>query len=156
MADQELSDLRTLLRRLHREAGEPSTRDIGKAINYSHTTVAQLLNGSSCPAWTTLQALVSYLGGDSVEFKRLWIAARNAEDPRSVGEDKTTTAKVEEQTVYRDGTERLRRTVLRLTRTTSRDGSRSEELEIFDQQLAREWIKSYLQEDGDASETHDD
>ncbi|MGH3974911.1 MAG: hypothetical protein ACRDS9_16525 [Pseudonocardiaceae bacterium] len=156
MADQELSDLRTSLRRLHREAGEPSTRDIGKAINYSHTTVAQLLNGSRCPVWTTLQALVIHLGGDSVEFKRLWIAARDAEDLRLVGKDETTTTEVEEQTVRRDSTERLRRTVLRLTRTTSRDGTRSEEMEIFDQQLAREWIKSYLQENSDASETHDD
>lgn len=46
--------------------------------------------------------------------------------------------------------------LLRLTRTTSRDGSRTERLEILDPRLAREMLQSYLQEDVDVTESGDD
>lgn len=41
--DGPLAVLTVALRHLHRRAGEPSTREIGKAISYSHTTVAKIL-----------------------------------------------------------------------------------------------------------------
>ncbi|GGL12197.1 hypothetical protein [Streptomyces flaveus] len=72
-----LADLSAKLRRLHREAGEPTTRVIGKAIGYSHTTVAKALRGASCPSWIVLEKIVVQLRGDAHEFKRLWILARD-------------------------------------------------------------------------------
>ncbi|MGW1586296.1 helix-turn-helix domain-containing protein [Streptomyces sp. NPDC002386] len=72
-----LADLSARLRRLHREAGEPTTRVIGRAIGYSHTTVAKALRGGSCPSWMVLEKIVAQLRGDVHEFKRLWILARD-------------------------------------------------------------------------------
>jgi hypothetical protein len=80
MPDQ-LRDLSAALRRLHRQAGEPSTRTISRAVGYSHTTVAQALNGSRCPSWPLLEKVVIYLGGTPAEFLRRWIDVRNAETP---------------------------------------------------------------------------
>jgi hypothetical protein len=69
------------LRRLHRSAGEPGTRVIAKAIEFSHTTVAKALNGSRCPKWNVIQAIVLHLGGDIETFRPLWQAVRDAESP---------------------------------------------------------------------------
>src|SRR6266568_4717488 len=63
------------LRRLHRSAGEPGTRAIAKAIKFSHTTVAQALNGSRCPKWNAIEAMVRHLDGDVEAFRPLWQAA---------------------------------------------------------------------------------
>jgi hypothetical protein len=153
VGDQALSELSAALRELQLQAGEPSTRDIASGIHYSHTTVAQVLGGGKCPKWPTLLAVVTHLGGDPDEFKRLWVAARSSVDSRSEFMDVTEAELGDEiQAGSPDGAERPRPTVLRLTRTTARDGTRSEALEIFDRQLAQEIIRSYLQDDGDASE----
>lgn len=153
MGDQALGELFAALRELQIQAGEPSTRAIGSAIHYSHTTVAQVLSGEKCPKWPTLLAVVTYLGGDPDEFKRLWVAARTLSDPDAEFVDVSETEIDDEtQASSSDEAERPRPTVLRLTRTTARDGTRSEALEIFDRQLAQEIIKSYLHDDGDASE----
>ena len=69
------------LRRLHRSAGEPGTRAIAKAIKFSHTTVAQALNGSRCPKWNAIEAMVRHLGGNVEAFRTLWQAVRDAESP---------------------------------------------------------------------------
>jgi helix-turn-helix protein len=152
VGDQALSELSAALRELQLQAGEPSTRDIAGAIHYSHTTVAQVLGGAKCPKWPTLLAVITHLGGDPDEFKRLWVAARSPVDSRAEFVDITETEiDDEKQTSSSDEPERPRPTVLRLTRTTARDGTRSEELEIFDRQLAQEIIRSYLHDDGDAS-----
>ena len=145
MGDKALGVLSAALRELQLLAGEPSTRDIASAIHYSHTTVAQVLGGAKCPKWPTLLAVVTHLGGDPDEFKRLWVAARSLADARAEFVDVT-------ETEIADEDERPRPTVLRLTRTTARDGTRSEALEIFDRQLAQEIIKSYLHDDGDPSQ----
>jgi len=152
VGDQALNEMFVALRALQLQAGEPSTRDIAGAIHYSHTTVAQVLGGSKCPKWPTLLAVVTHLGGDQDEFKRLWVAARSPVDSCAEFVDVTETEIDDEtQTSPSDELERPRPTVLRLTRTTARDGTRSEALEIFDRQLAQEIIRSYLQDDGDAS-----
>jgi Ig-like domain from next to BRCA1 gene/Helix-turn-helix domain len=78
-----LRDLVLALRQLHRHAGEPSTRDIAKAINYSHTTVAKAMNGDRCPSWPVLRAIVRGLHGDEDRFRELWVAVRDTEAPLS-------------------------------------------------------------------------
>lgn len=81
MSDQPLADLSTALRHLHRHAGEPSTREIGRAVQYSHTTVAQALSGSRRCSWKVIEKVVVYLNGDVELFRRLWIRVRDAEKP---------------------------------------------------------------------------
>jgi hypothetical protein len=75
------AELSAALRHLHRHAGEPSTRDIARAIAYSHTTVAQALSGSRRCSWKVLEKIVLHLKGDLDSFKHLWLLARSAEDP---------------------------------------------------------------------------
>lgn len=60
------------------------------------------------------------------------------------------------RTTAPDGVEHAGRSVLRFTLTTGRDGTRSEEWEIFDRQLAREVIKVRLHENGDEQGIRDD
>ena len=155
MADQALSELCAALRQLLLQAGEPSTRDIAREINYSHTTVAQVLNGSKCPKWPPLFAVISHLGGNAGDFKQLWVAARSQGDlVNGPGDAVAAEIDIQDQVASSDGVAHSRRTVLRFTRTTARDGTRSEALEIFDRETAREWrawIESYLQEHGNDS-----
>jgi len=73
------------LRHLHRHAGEPTTREIGKEIGYSHTTVAQALKGSRCPSWPVIEKIVKRLGGNPEEFRPFWLAVRENEDPLPTG-----------------------------------------------------------------------
>jgi replicative DNA helicase len=77
-----LNRLSSELARLHRNAGEPSLRDIerltGKAI--SHTTVSKILRGGRLPRWGPLELIVEALGGDTASFKALWIEAREEKD----------------------------------------------------------------------------
>jgi WD40 repeat protein len=77
-----LSELRERLQRLHRENGEPSTREIArrtcKAI--SHTTVAGVLHCAKSPRWGQLELVVEALGGNADEFHRLWVADRDSAD----------------------------------------------------------------------------
>lgn len=75
------AELTAALRHLHRHAGEPSTRDVARAIGYSHTTVAQALSGSRRCSWKVLRKLVEFLDGDLDTFKQLWLLVRGAEDP---------------------------------------------------------------------------
>ncbi|VVJ21485.1 Uncharacterised protein [Amycolatopsis camponoti] len=149
VGDQALSRLSTALRELQLLAGEPSTRDIAGAISYSHTTVAQVLGGTKCPKWLPLLAVVTHLEGDPQLFKQLWVAARVSKDPSAEFVDVSETELDDDPP---DESRRIRPTVLRLTRTTARDGTHSEALEIFDRQLAKEIIKSYLHDDGDSPE----
>lgn len=81
MSERPLADLSTALRHLHRHAGEPSTREIGRAVHYSHTTVAQALSGSRRCSWKVIEKVVVYLNGDVELFRRLWIRVRDAEKP---------------------------------------------------------------------------
>lgn len=69
------------LRRLHRSAGEPSTRTLAKAVAHGHATVHTALRGPRVPRWGLLELLVEELNGDVEYFKQLWIAARDFEDP---------------------------------------------------------------------------
>jgi hypothetical protein len=149
VADQALSQLFAAMRELQLQAGEPSTREIAGAINYSHTTVAQVLAGTKCPKWPTLKAVVGHLDGDLEQFKQLWVAARRS---AGMSAEFLDVSETEPDDDTPEGQSRRQRpTVLRLTRTTARDGTQSEALEIFDPRLAQEIIKSYLSKDGDSA-----
>jgi peptide deformylase len=80
-----LGALRDRLRWLHRNDGEPSTREIarrtGRAI--SHTTVNGVLRCAKTPKWDQLELVVEALHGDRAEFHALWVAVRDHEDDRS-------------------------------------------------------------------------
>jgi hypothetical protein len=78
----QLAALRDRLRRLHRAAGEPSSREVarltGKAI--SHTTANITLRCDKSPKWGQLELVVDALGGDTEEFRQLWVSVRDAEN----------------------------------------------------------------------------
>jgi Helix-turn-helix domain len=97
MASNSQEVLAAELRRLHRSAGEPGTRQIAKAIKFSHTTVAQALNGSRCPKWNAIEAMVRHLGGDAEVFLPLWQAVRDAENPILSQADPLPTAPLTEK-----------------------------------------------------------
>jgi hypothetical protein len=76
-------DLFEHLHRLHRYAGEPSTRKIaaGSRKALSHTAVHAAFTGArGVPSWAILEPIVRYLGGDLDQFRRLWVHARDHED----------------------------------------------------------------------------
>lgn len=75
------------LRRLHREAGEPSMRDLAKALKraepkgaLSHASIYAALVGPRVPRWINVERLVCLFGGDVGCLRGLWIQAREAED----------------------------------------------------------------------------
>lgn len=68
-------DLVEALHRLHREAGEPSLRAIGRKAGCSHTTVFHVLSHPRLPAWELLEVIVTALAGTPAEFRVLWLAA---------------------------------------------------------------------------------
>lgn len=67
---------------MYREAGEPATRLIAHQTHnaISHTTVAAVLRGDRLPRWGQLELVIEVLNGDREEFRRLWVAARDAAD----------------------------------------------------------------------------
>jgi hypothetical protein len=81
-------ELRTRLKRLHRNDGEPSTREIAKRTGtaISHTTVHSTLRCLRTPQWGPLELVVEALRGDIEEFRRLWVAIRDAEDNSEASE----------------------------------------------------------------------
>ncbi|GAA4462469.1 ATP-binding protein [Phytohabitans houttuyneae] len=71
------------IRLLHRQAGEPSSREVMRRIGrgiLSHTTVNAVLRGQRVPRWDPLQQVVAALSGDVEHFRTLWMKARDAED----------------------------------------------------------------------------
>jgi DNA-binding CsgD family transcriptional regulator len=96
-ADMDAGPLRALfdeLRRLHRHAGEPSTRDLarrmGKAV-VSHATVHSALRGPRLPRWQVLELVVEELHGDVENVRELWLRAREAEDQGDSPQDSPPT-----------------------------------------------------------------
>jgi tetratricopeptide (TPR) repeat protein len=71
------------LRQLHRQAGEPSSRqlarDLGRGV-LSHTTINAVLRCARVPRWRSLEMVAGALGGDIELFRDLWTAARGAEE----------------------------------------------------------------------------
>jgi hypothetical protein len=81
--DDALGELRYLIKRLHRDRGELSTRTIAKRTHgeISHATVAKLLRCETLPSWGVLEPFVKCLGGDIEVFRRQWVAVRNQQEP---------------------------------------------------------------------------
>lgn len=77
-------NLRYRLQRLYREACEPSTREVARRTNHavSHTTVSAVLRCEKLPGWGQLELIVEALGGNRDEFRRLWVAVRDEQDPQ--------------------------------------------------------------------------
>jgi Helix-turn-helix domain len=63
------------LRRLHREAGKPTYRELQRRTGYGRTVLSAALNGSRLPTWPVAEALVTALGGDPAAVKSRWAAA---------------------------------------------------------------------------------
>jgi Caspase domain len=79
--DHPLDLLRERIRQLHLHDGKPSTREIARRIGnnvISHTTVNSVLHCVKCPRWGNLELIVEVLGGETEEFRLLWIAAQDA------------------------------------------------------------------------------
>ncbi|WP_431936087.1 sensor histidine kinase [Micromonospora sp. RP3T] len=82
-ASEALDQLRARLNQLHRESGEPSSREVSQRTRraISHTTVNQVLRCAKAPRWNNLEVVVEALGGSITEFRALWVAVRNGESP---------------------------------------------------------------------------
>jgi hypothetical protein len=142
-----LDELTAALRRLHRDAGEPSTHEIGKKIRYSHTTVAKALKGTRCPSWPVTEAIVAYLNGDIEKFRSYWVAVRDVQDPLPDGVAPSTRG--EDRRALETGGEIVpaegkdapsghdERVVLRWK-------TRLETIEFLDEGLALQWIKARM------------
>jgi hypothetical protein len=70
------------LGQLHLAAGRPSARKIeahlkGAGQKVSRSTVNDTLSGRTLPSWPVLALIVKALNGDTAQFQRLWIAARD-------------------------------------------------------------------------------
>jgi hypothetical protein len=144
MGNSPLEELAAALRRLHRAAGEPSTHEIGKNINYSHTTVAQALRADHCPSWPVLHAVVTYLGGDPGQFRSFWIAVRDAEDPLpglpASDDSLHGSAQAIDEKSYR-GSDGESAGIVD-NRVVLRWKTRLETVEFFDKGLALQWIQA--------------
>jgi tetratricopeptide (TPR) repeat protein len=70
--------VRTLLEyldELHREAGQPSVRDISRAIGLSSSAISPFFTGARLASKGNVELLVSHLGGDTAKAERLRKAA---------------------------------------------------------------------------------
>jgi tetratricopeptide (TPR) repeat protein len=70
--------IRTLfdeLHELHHRAGWPSLREIAKEVGCSHTTISVALCEPRVPKWGVLELIIEALGGDTLRFHALWMAA---------------------------------------------------------------------------------
>lgn len=68
------------LRQLRQKAGSPSLRTIEAAVHYSRTTISEAVGGRTLPSLPVTLALVSYLGGDQLEWEGRWHEARQRVD----------------------------------------------------------------------------
>ncbi|BCJ44257.1 hypothetical protein GCM10010168_10700 [Actinoplanes ianthinogenes] len=85
MSTADLGELRAFVQRLHRDNGEPSTREIARRLDgaISHTTVAKILKCDKPPGWEQFEGVVEALGGDPDEARQVWVAFRDATAPLS-------------------------------------------------------------------------
>jgi hypothetical protein len=81
-----ITELFRRLRLLYRYAGEPSTRELARETVISHSTVHAILTGPRVPKWGNLELVVAALHGDREEFRKLWVAASDAQQKLS-GDD---------------------------------------------------------------------
>ena len=78
-----VTDLFDRLHVIHLAAGQPSMREIANRIGrgvVSSSTVHNMFRGPRVPKWGFLELVVEELDGDAAEFRKLWQAARLAEE----------------------------------------------------------------------------
>ena len=74
-------DLLHALHELHHRAGWPSLRTLARAAGCSPTTVSAAFSSPRLPSWGILELLVEDMGGDTVDFHQLWLAAGRPSTP---------------------------------------------------------------------------
>jgi hypothetical protein len=74
-------DLLHALHELHHRAGWPSLRTLARAAGCSPTTVSAAFSSPRLPSWGILELLVEDMGGDTLDFHRLWLAAGRPSTP---------------------------------------------------------------------------
>lgn len=77
--DDATKALLSALRDLHRQAGEPTPREMAKGV--TPETVANALTGKHFPSWRVVKSLVERLGGNEQQFLELWKTARRERFP---------------------------------------------------------------------------
>src|SRR5215469_16405798 len=91
---------------LYLRAGQPSSREIARAIGgVSHTTVNLALRGTKVPSWPVVVKIVEHLDGDIEHFRQLWVDAR---EPSRTRRDQTKSdvsvfvsyARIDDQATY--------------------------------------------------------
>lgn len=75
LAPGPLADLFDALHDLHHQAGWPSLRDLAGEVGCSHTTISTTFSTPRPARWGLLELVVEALGGDTVRFHELWLAA---------------------------------------------------------------------------------
>jgi DNA-binding XRE family transcriptional regulator len=79
-ADNLVAALACDLRELRRAAGSPSYADLARKTGVPRSTLHDGLTGRRLPSLETTLAVAAICGGDSVEWKRRWMAARTSVD----------------------------------------------------------------------------
>lgn len=91
---------------LYLKAGEPSSREVARAIGgLSHTTVNLALRGTKVPSWPVVVKLVEHLGGDVEHFRQLWAETRgSSRTPREQAKSDVSVfvsyARIDDQATY--------------------------------------------------------
>ncbi|GAA1658923.1 hypothetical protein GCM10009765_05300 [Fodinicola feengrottensis] len=81
-ADAICAQLAADLRELRRAAGSPSYVELARKTGVPRSTLHDGLTGRRLPSLETTLAVAAVCGGDSVEWKRRWVAARaSMEEP---------------------------------------------------------------------------
>jgi transcriptional regulator with XRE-family HTH domain len=70
--EPERGELYVKLRGLWQDAGRPAMRALARDLAFSHTTVAEAINGTRIPSMAKLKRIVEELDGDWEEFKPLY------------------------------------------------------------------------------------
>lgn len=73
-------ELAVPLRRLRREAGDPTYERIAEDSGLCRNTVDNAFNARRLVRWRTVEAIVVALGGDAARWRARWVAARGRLD----------------------------------------------------------------------------
>ena len=73
-------ELAVPLRRLRREAGDPTYERIAEDSGLCRNTVDNAFNARRLVRWRTVEAIVVALGGDTARWRERWVAARGRLD----------------------------------------------------------------------------
>lgn len=85
---ERLAAMAARLRRVRRDAGDPSYRTIANKIHYSSTTITRILRGDYVPTWQFVEQFLRVCGVDAAkidgEWKAEWVAIADLANPMPV------------------------------------------------------------------------